>query len=254
MASPTKHGPDPSLSSLSSSSFTSTCTETNNYNRNQSHNHCIRHRDNKEPKQTLDMESNTNTPITTTETANQPSRSLFRSIAKLLRMDQGNDRRDENTDHQGSRHVSEQPSGANHPEVEAQEETSHHHRPSQSTSGEANSLETKYRMLPLMIGCIVPVSILANQPISFHFSTSFPYLSPCVQVNLIYLHHKGLVGTVVVRSIPPHPWHYFLFLTKEPGHISFLMSILIRSHALTPSILLRFIIRSLCSFTIRSPF
>lgn len=224
---PTKHGPDPASLSSSSSSFTSTFTEFNdlhhchysNNDKNQSqdlkHNHNIRHRDNhKEPKSNQDKgitHTHNNNKLVTTATSNRPPKSsLFSSIAKLFRMDRRSDH-DEGPRHQGSRHVSEpefyepqEPAG-----VKEQARTSRH-RPSQTTSELAHSLESNYRMLPLMIGCIVPVSLANCSFLPFSFPPSVtPFLkrkkkhledqpSIVVCTRQYILHHKGLVRTILM--------------------------------------------------------
>lgn len=80
-------------------------------------------------------------------------------------MDRRSDQ-DENLIHQDSRHVSEPGFSfeAQHSENVKEQARIRRHRPSQTTSELAHSLESNYRMLPLMIGCIVPVSILINVP------------------------------------------------------------------------------------------
>lgn len=199
MAPPTKHGPDPASLFSSSSSFTSTFTESsdhhdshhsnnhNNQSQDKKHNHNIRHRDrHKEPKSNQDKDitnTHNDSKLATTATNTQPpNSSLFSSFAKLLRMDRRSDQ-DENQRHQGSRHVSEPEFSleAQHPADAREQARTSRHRLSQ-TSELAHSLESNYRMLPLMIGCIVPVSLANHSFLPFSFPPSFtPFLHPLPQ-------------------------------------------------------------------------
>ncbi|KAI9232474.1 MAG: hypothetical protein BYD32DRAFT_162325 [Podila humilis] len=202
MAPPTKHGPDLVSFSSSSSSFTSTFTESSdhhhchhsnnhsNQSQNKKHSHNIRYRDNhKEPNSNQDKDltntRNDNKLATTATNTQPPNSSLISSIAKLLRMDRRSDQ-DENLIHQDSRHVSEPGFSfeAQHSENVKEQARIRRHRPSQTTSELAHSLESNYRMLPLMIGCIVPVSMVNHSLLPLSFPPSFtPFLHPLPQNN-----------------------------------------------------------------------
>lgn len=188
MAPATKHGPDPASLSSSSSSFTSTLTESSdhhhhsnnhsNQSQDKKHNHNIRHRDNHKAPSSKDITNtrNDNKLATTATNTQPPNRSLISSIAMLLRMDRRSDQ-DENPRHQGSRHVSEPELSfeAQHSADAKEQARTSRHRPSQTTSELAHSLESNYRMLPLMIGCIVPVSMSNHSFLPFSFP---PFLHP----------------------------------------------------------------------------